>query len=290
MTTNECLPVGKFASVFNNTLKLHYHEHGAPSSTKPSLLFLHGSGPGASGYSNFRNNFPAFHRAGYHVLVVDYIGFGLSDMPTDFEYSGVNQVAILHELLQQLGVRQVVPIGNSLGGFYGIQFALTHPHMVPALICMAPGGIEELSKWVPESPGLLAMGAAVAKGGFTAESFRDLLKLIVKDETLLTDDVIAERLPIAQRQPREVYTRAVHAAVWEDLGSLRMPVLGFWGYYDKFIPVRHAMIMQEKIPNCRMVISNQAGHWFMIEEREMFNQTCLEFLQGHSRDSTVRAR
>lgn len=274
----DALPVGQYAQVFNGSLKLHFHEHGKPSKVRPSLLFLHGSGPGASGYSNFRHNYPFLHDAGYHVLVVDYIGFGYSDKPTDFEYSGTNQVSILHELLVQRGVEQVVPIGNSLGGYYGLQFALTHPAMVPRLICMAPGGVEDTGMWVPTSPGLKAMSQAVAKGNFDAQSFRELLKLLVHDETILTEQVIAERLPIAQAQPREVYTRAVHDPIWKIIGELQMPVLAFWGYHDQFIPVSHALLMQEKIADCRVVISNRAGHWFMIEEPRMFNQLCLDFL------------
>ncbi|MGH8344985.1 MAG: alpha/beta fold hydrolase [Pseudomonas sp.] len=279
MLSIDALPTGQYAQVFNGSLKLHFHEYGKPDKKKPSLLFLHGSGPGASGYSNFRQNYPFLHDAGYHVLVVDYIGFGYSDKPRDFEYSGSNQVSILHELLVQRGVEQVVPIGNSLGGYYGLQFALTYPAMVPKLICMAPGGVEDVAAWVPESPGLIAMSQAVAKGEFNSQSFRELLKLLVYDEAIITEEVIAERLPIAQAQPREVYTRAVHDPIWKSLGELKMPVLAFWGYHDQFIPVRHALVMQEKIADCRVVVSNRAGHWFMIEEPQLFNRMCLDFLR-----------
>ncbi|KRB81484.1 hypothetical protein ASE00_16045 [Sphingomonas sp. Root710] len=271
-------PVGKFARVWNDTYRLHYHELNRPNG-RPSLLFLHGSGPGASGYSNFRNNYPVMAEAGYHVIVVDYLGYGHSDKPRDFDYSTENQVAMLHELMGQLGVGQVIPIGNSLGGFYGHAYALTYPDDVPKVISMAPGGVHEESTR-PSSPGLQAMVAAVGAGpqNFTAESFRELLKLIVKDERHLTDQVIGERLPIAQSQPIEIYTRAIHRPVWDRLHEIKVPVLAFWGYYDQFLSVNHAFIMQEKIENCRVIISNQAGHWFMIEEAELFNQSCLAFL------------
>ena len=280
MATQPAFPVGKFATVHNGTLKLHYHEVGQPND-KPSLLFLHGSGPGASGYSNFRNNYPVMAEAGYHVLAVDYIGYGHSDKPKDFIYSTENQVTILHELVQQLGIKSVVPVGNSLGGFYSIAYALAYPQEVPKLILMAPGGIhEECAR--PSSPGLQAMVAAVQKQDFQEDNFRELLKLIVKDERHLTDQVIAERLPIAQSQPIEVYAKAVHAPVWERLQELEMPVLGFWGYHDQFLSVRHAMIMEEKIADCRVIISNRAGHWFMIEEPELFNSASLAFLASRS--------
>jgi len=278
MTDAPAFPIGNFATVYGGKLKLHYHEAGERSPGKPSLLFLHGSGPGASGYSNFRRNYVPMVEAGHHILAIDYIGYGHSDMPTDFEYSNSNQVAIIDEFLVQKGIDQVIPIGNSLGGFFALEYTLKYPHKVPKLICMAPGGVEDVSKWIAESPGMVAMGIAVRKRAFDAENFRELLKLIVKDEAHLTPDVISERLPIAQKQPLEVYTTIAYSPIWDRLGEIRIPVLGFWGYHDQFLPARHAMIMQENIQDCRMVISNRAGHWFMIEETELFNSACLQFL------------
>ena len=278
MSAYDAFPVGKFIQVHGGEYKFHYHELNSPND-KPSLLFLHGSGPGASGYSNFRNNFPALAAAGYHVLVVDYIGYGHSDKPKDFVYSTENQVKILHEVLERLKVRSVIPIGNSLGGFYGIAYALAYPERVPKLICMAPGGIHEESTR-PGSPGLKAMVAAVQQQNFQEDNFRELLKLIVRDPRHLTAQVIAERLPIARQQPIEVYSKAVHAPIWNSLHELKMPVLAFWGFHDQFLAVSHALIMQEKVENCRIIISNQAGHWFMIEEAELFNSSCLTFLSN----------
>ena len=274
----QTFPVGRFATV-RDGLRLHYHEFGERTPDQPSLLFLHGSGPGASGYSNFRHNWPAMVAAGHHALVVDYLGYGHSDKPSDFRYTNVNQVALLHDFLVELGIKQVVPVGNSLGGFLGLQYALTHPDRVPRLICMAPGGIEDVADWIHESPGLQAMGAAVRRPeAFTRESFRELLTLIVKDPVHLTDQVIDERLPIARTQPTAVYSTMEYTPIWHDLGAIRVPVLGFWGYHDRFLPVRHALVMQEKIPDCRMILSNRAGHWFMIEEPALFNDACIQFL------------
>ncbi|MGH9061182.1 MAG: alpha/beta fold hydrolase, partial [Acidimicrobiales bacterium] len=56
--------------------ELHYHEagEGAP------LLLLHGSGPGVSGWSNFRGNLPVFAER-FRTLVPDLPGFGRSPRP-----------------------------------------------------------------------------------------------------------------------------------------------------------------------------------------------------------------
>ena len=42
-------------------LEIHYHDH-VPAVVKGTAVFVHGSGPGASGYSNFKKNIDAFLR------------------------------------------------------------------------------------------------------------------------------------------------------------------------------------------------------------------------------------
>ncbi|MBU6251815.1 MAG: 3-oxoacyl-ACP reductase, partial [Alphaproteobacteria bacterium] len=46
-----------------------YTIHIAETGSGPAVVFLHGSGPGASGASNFRQNIQAFVDAGYRVIL-----------------------------------------------------------------------------------------------------------------------------------------------------------------------------------------------------------------------------
>jgi 4,5:9,10-diseco-3-hydroxy-5,9,17-trioxoandrosta-1(10),2-diene-4-oate hydrolase len=51
------------------------------------VVFIHGSGPGASGASNFRQNWPIFVAAGYRVILPDLIGYGASSKPEGIDYT-----------------------------------------------------------------------------------------------------------------------------------------------------------------------------------------------------------
>ncbi len=51
---------------------LRYHEAGEGP---PTLLLLHGSGPGVTGWRNFRGNL-AFFAERYRCLVLEFPGFG----------------------------------------------------------------------------------------------------------------------------------------------------------------------------------------------------------------------
>ena len=75
------LPQGKYAQCANG-YRMHYLDVGAG----PVVVFLHGSGPGASGHSNFKGNYPWLVERGYRCIVPDHIGYGFSDKPADVEY------------------------------------------------------------------------------------------------------------------------------------------------------------------------------------------------------------
>ncbi|MGB5813263.1 MAG: hypothetical protein WBG86_22195, partial [Polyangiales bacterium] len=57
----EAVPEGKYADV-GGGITMHYHDAG--SGDRGVVLFLHGSGPGASGWSNFKGNYPQLAEQG----------------------------------------------------------------------------------------------------------------------------------------------------------------------------------------------------------------------------------
>lgn len=282
MTTRKAIPEGRYLTL-ESGLKLHYHEAGHPSADRPSLLFLHGSGPGASGYSNFQGNFPAFVDAGYHCLIPDYIGFGLSDKPADIAYSVPFHAAVMHDFLAHKGVRRFVPVGNSLGGYIALVYALKWPQQVAKLIVMAPGGIEDRATYAAHMPGPQAMGKWIRERPQDEASFRELMSNLVFDKADITDQAVAERFAIALSQPSQVWNLQwdpSYDPLEPRLQEIGCPVLALWGFHDRFLPVRHALTLAARVPHARVVISNRAGHWYMIEEREDFNRQCLAFLNA----------
>jgi len=271
------IPVGKYLELEAGR-KLHYHETGTRSAAKPTILFLHGSGPGASGYSNFKGNMPAVADAGFHALVPDYLGYGLSSKPEDLEYSTDLHVASIKALLDSLGITQVVPVGNSLGGAIALQFTLTYPDMVPKLVLMAPGGLQEPQEYAFTMAGVLRMMQFISTRPFELDGFKDLLAHLVHDPRHVTDEAVAERWPVALEQPMGVYATMKVGVYADRLGEIKCPVLAFWGSHDKFLPVAHAQILLERVPQAKVIISNQCGHWVMIEDRDYFNSEILAFL------------
>ncbi len=279
MSANHPIPVGQYVEVCGG-LRMHYHERGQPRASRPSVLFLHGSGPGASGYSNFRQNMDYLAELGWHVLAPDYPGFGLSDKPRDVEYSSAFFARAIADLLDATGVSSVVPVGNSLGGVIALEYSFAHMDKVAKLILMAPGGIIDSAEWAPDMPGLKMMFELISTRNTDREAFRRILHNIVADPAKITDEIIDQRLPIWETQPPEVYSTMKTGVFGDRLHEIEAPVLCFWGQKDLFLPVKHAAVVAERCKDVRVVISSHAGHWFMVEDTDYFNNQIAWFLDN----------
>jgi 4,5:9,10-diseco-3-hydroxy-5,9,17-trioxoandrosta-1(10),2-diene-4-oate hydrolase len=276
------IPIGKFYTL-RSGYRVHYHEAGTPQPGKPTVVFLHGAGPGASGYSNFKHNLPVFAAAGWHCLAPDFLGFGLSDKPADLCYNSMTLVAMLKELFGGLGIGKVVPVGNSLGGAVSLDYYMTHRADVAKLILMAPGGLRDPRQWVGESIGLQKMWAWTGNrptDPVEAErGFRELLALLVFNKADITDEAVSERFAIAMEQPMILYqTLTCPYYLPSQLRTIDVPVFGLWGKEDRYLPYQQSEILKAALPEARISLSDRCGHWFMIEEKERFNTECLDFL------------
>ncbi len=270
-------PKGQVLKVGN--LDIHYHEHPPSGAGRGAVVFVHGSGPGASGYSNFKFNAAAFAQAGHWVLVPDLPGFGYSSKPTDIDYTTDFFVENLVGLLDALGVRRCALVGNSLGGGVGIRTALDYPQRVEKLVLMAPGGIEELETYMA-MPAMASMIENFVGGALDRAGLRRVLGNLVFDATHVTDELVEERYAILQTQPPEVLSRMKIPNMEAELGAIQCPVLAFWGVDDAMVPVSGGRKITSRCRPSRLVEVAECGHWVMVEHRRMFNAACLDFLHN----------
>ena len=268
------VPEAKHASI-GDGLSMHYHEEG----TGEVVLFLHGSGPGASGWSNFRRNYPVIAKAGFRTLVPDTLGYGLSSKPDNVDYTLDFLEGAVERFLSTLGVTRCAVIGNSHGGAMAIKLALNRPELVSKLVLMAPGGLEERETYMKMEGIRTMMKAFLDPAGITRESMRKVFSLQLFDPTLVTDEVLDERAEIAQLQPKRVLTSMQVPHLAPELSKITCPVFGLWGMNDKFCPVSGATRIAESCAHARVVLINQCGHWVMVEHRDLFNRLCVDFLR-----------
>lgn len=266
------LPVGHYATL-DNGLTLHYLEAGSG----PTVIWLHGSGPGASGFSNFKGNYPLFAQAGYRNIVLDLPGFGRSDKPDDVNYDLDFFVSSLHGFLDKVGIDRCTLLGNSLGGAIALGATLAYPERVEKLILMAPGGVEERATYF-QMPGIQRMVEVFAQGPMGVEQMRHVMTLQLFDPTQLDEALLRERAAVAVTQPANLFSTMMVPNMTERLGEIRVPILGFWGSNDLFNPPVGAFKVLDNAPNARFVMLNRCGHWVQVEHEALFNRECIAFL------------
>jgi pimeloyl-ACP methyl ester carboxylesterase len=85
---------------------------------------------------------------GYRVIVPDQIGWGKSSKP-DIRYSFQLLAANTAQLLDALGVQEIVLVGHSTGGMLAVRFALMYPERVTQLVLEDPIGLEDYRVHIP---------------------------------------------------------------------------------------------------------------------------------------------
>jgi len=241
------------------------------------IVFLHGAGPGASGWSNFRQNIPHYVALGYRCIAPDLLGFGGSSKALDIDYTFEVFGRALAEALGELGVANCMLVGNSLGGSIAIRMALDYPDLVSKVVLMAPAWLDEREA-VISTPGVRAMtGAFSGPEGLTRDKLRKVFELMFASSRHVTDEIVEERFAAAQVQSSNIYRQIRGENLAPRLSEIRQPVLALWGVEDRFNPVSGAYKIAERCPDVRVVLKSDCGHWFMIEHREMFDREPLAF-------------
>ncbi|MDY3197456.1 MAG: alpha/beta hydrolase [Pseudomonadaceae bacterium] len=266
------LPTGHYVTL-DNGLTLHYLEAG----TGPTVVWLHGSGPGASGYSNFKGNYPVFAEAGHRNIVLDLPGFGRSDKPDDVNYDLAFFVSSLQGFLDKIGIDRCTLLGNSLGGAIALGATLAYPERVEKLILMAPGGVEERETYF-QMPGIQRMVEVFSQGPMGVEQMRHVMTLQLFDPAQLDEALLQERAAVAVTQPANLFSSMLVPNMTERLKEIQVPILGFWGTNDLFNPPAGAFKVLDNAPNARFLMLNRCGHWVQVEHEALFNRECIAFL------------
>ena len=270
------VPEGRYVTLANGH-RIHLLDQGQG----PVVVFLHGSGNGACGHSNFKHNYPDVVKAGCRAVLPDLIGFGYSDKPPEAQYTLDFFVECLVQTLDAARIDRATIVGNSLGGAIALGLALAHPQRVERLVLMAPGGLNDLPDYLA-MPGMAAMFQLYGSGQAPSEErmrqfFREAF---VFDPDVVTDDLVHERSELAKLQIPQVMKTLKVPNLTARLPEIQCPTLSLWGINEKMMPESGVLRLAKGLRNGRMVLVPNCGHWVMIEHRDLFNRMLLDFLRN----------
>ena len=253
----------------------------------PAIVMIHGGGPGAYGWSNYRLNVGPLAARGFQVITMDLPGYGESASRDTSDGMYVPNARAVIDILDAEGIAQADLVGNSLGGATSLRAALDYPDRIRRMVLMGPGGLLPSTSTAP-SEGLGRMLNFYEGEGPTIEKLDRVLDLLVYDRSTITPELVAERFktctapqtlanpPLRQRgrSPRDVLWK-------EGIENLQHKTLIIWGQEDRILPLDMAFIALKLIPNADLHVFSKCGHWAQWERADEFNELVGNFFANH---------
>ncbi len=209
-------------------------------------------------------------RADHRVVMPDLPGCGLSAAPRG-ALSMELYLRFLEQFCGQLGLRQVVLVGSSLGAQLGVRYAAGHGGQVRSLVLCGPFGLAEQQKRgcmrLARSEVLLRLAAPWV----TRETVRRKLLYAVADDSLVEPSLVnAFWAPLRTASGRRVASQllsriAVREPLDPLLSGLCLPVLVLFGEKDPFVPPESGARYGELVPGARVVVLSGLGHLPLVE-------------------------
>jgi pimeloyl-ACP methyl ester carboxylesterase len=236
------------------------------------------------------NNEFAYFAQWYQVIRYDMRGYGKSE-PVEGEFSHMSDLVSLLDSLEIL--EPILLMGCSMGGGLAMDFALTFPSRVKALI-MVDSGPSGLDLDVP----------ALSKFADAEKAFESGdLDVVCEIETQIWFDGIGRTPDQVNPNMRNLLYEMNRIALshevkglgkrlpnsevpaFDRLESLKMPVLIIVGSHDTPFTLAAADYMKEKIKSAIKVIIEDAAHLPNMDQPQEFRSAVEKFLSSNSMGS-----
>lgn len=252
------------------------------------VIMLHGTGPGATGWSNFEPNIKGLSDR-YRCIAVTMPGWGQSS-PQSLD-TGRDQGEAIRQLMDALDIERAAFVGNSMGGGIAMIMATAHPERISHMITMGSG------VWGPSVMGPTGMSEGIrvlfeCYRDPSPENFKRVVSVMCFDPSFATDELAAQRSAAALEHPE-------HLKNWLDLmmagrgadGFLEaaqklpdssVPTLLVHGRDDRTVHFEWSLRTLGVVPNSRLVLLNRCGHWAQLEHAGEFNHLVDDFIRHNA--------
>ncbi len=246
----------------------------------PDLILLHGTGGHLEAYA--RNI--AGLAAHFRVTAYDMVGHGWSDLP-DKPYTTDVLADHLVGLMDALGIERAHLSGESLGGWVAAWTAAYYPQRVDRLVLNTPGNIANK----PEVMTRMRDSTLAAVRNPDDATVRTRVEFLFHHKEMVTDELVNLRRAVYTRPG---FDRAVeNILVLQDpqirrdfawnpswVGTITAPTLLLWTDHDPTGGLDEADLLLDWLPDSRLFVITDAGHWPQWEKRAAYLQAHVDWL------------
>lgn len=271
-----------------NGINVHYQVKG----DGPDVVLVHGVTSSLAVW--YARVMPELSRKS-RVTAYDLRGHGYSDL-TQTGYTSRAMADDLLGLFDHLGIERARLVGHSFGGSIALHLALSHPERVDGVV-LADSGIACLRylRTIRDWPGWELHKESIAKYGITYEWFVEAeasdVRSVLRKSYGMTQLYGARKgtlvgTPRMKKLIEETNVaaefREVAGMTEEVLPEIAAPVLAVYGELSPYQKMAARLV--EVLPNCRCELIPGVGHFYLLEQMELFLKLIAGFLEdpaGH---------
>jgi 2-hydroxy-6-oxonona-2,4-dienedioate hydrolase len=246
----------------------------------PDLVLLHGTGGHLEAYARDI----AGLAADFRVTAYDMVGHGWSDLP-DRPYTTDVLADHLLGVMDALGIESAHLSGESLGGWVAAWTAAYHPNRVERLVLNTPGNIANK----PEVMKRLTETTTAAVRDPSDAVVRARVEWLFHHKEMVTDELVNLRRTVYSRPG---FVQAIKNTLvlqdpavrkdfaWEPgwVGKITAPTLLLWTDHDPTGGLDEAAMLLDWLPDARLHVITDAGHWPQWEKPAEYLQVTRDFL------------
>lgn len=262
-------------------MQVHLRDEGPRDDPEPIVL-IHGT----SASLHTWDGWTAALKAERRVIRMDLPGFGLTGPAPDGDYRMERYADFIVALMDQLGVRQAVLAGNSLGGGIAWRTSVQHPDRVSRLVLVDASGYPLQSTSVPlgfrlaQIDGLKPVMSRLLPRSMIEASVRNVYANPNKVTPELVDRYFELTLRAGNRESltQRMKLRETDALSAGLISSIRQPTLILWGAQDRLITEPSGQRFHQDIAGSHYVVFESLGHVPQEEDPERSVAPVLKFL------------
>lgn len=257
--------------------KVYYIEKGKGR----NLVFIHGF-LGSSWLFEAQLD---YFSSNFHTIAIDHLGHGKSDKPESESYELTDLTNFLDATLSKIiGDEKIILVGHSMGGMISLLYT-SNPNLAKRLDGLI------LMSTAPKlnNPGLVQYIKDLKSGEMSLKDRETIETVFVglcfqrkarKEQT----NLIKEFADLTLQNEEYVGLRTMESIVnnynvEDKLSSINIPTLILTGDKDIFILPDESKLMNQKIPNSKLVIlTPKIGHMIQYEATEDYHKAIEDFL------------
>lgn len=195
------------------------------------------------------------------VLIIDLPGFGKSKEP-DTVLSIYDYANLVHDLISNLEIKNIILIGHSFGGKIALAYA--SKYKVEKLVLLA-------------SP----FKSKENKINIRTKVLKKLKKVpgLNKLEEFAKKHIGSTDYKNANGIMREILVKHVNLDITEDVKKITCPTLIIWGDNDECVPVSDGKLLEKLIKDSGLIVFEGCTHYAYLERLDQLIRILNEFFK-----------